>query len=213
MAEEDFQFLFKIILIGDTAVGKTNLLTRFERNEFNRNSKPTIGVDFYSKTTTIDESLIKAQIWDTAGQERYKAFSSAYYNGAHGVIIVYDITKKESFNNVINWLNEIKAHLSEENIVVMLIGNKSDLVENREIMPEEGESMARENGMFFCETSAQENYNDMVGKAFNIVIEEIYKNSPDRLEGTEHEVSNNKTKSTVHKSKAKKKETKKSGCC
>ena len=112
--------------------------------------------------------------------------------------------------NVINWLNEIKTHLSEENIVVMLIGNKSDLVENREIMPEEGESMARENGMFFCETSALENYNDMVGKAFNIVIEEIYKNSPDRLEGTEHEMSNNKTRSSHHVTKQKKKS---GGCC
>ena len=170
--------MFKIILIGDSSVGKTNLLTRFVKNEFNSNSKPTIGVDFFSKTVTIDRKLIKAQIWDTAGQERFKAFSSAYYNGSHGAFIVYDITNKESFDNVKNWVTELKMHLEFSNLIVMLVGNKSDMEEKRQVTEEQGRSLAEDFGFFFMETSALRNSNKEVEKAFMVIIEEIMHKNP-----------------------------------
>lgn len=146
-------------------------MTRFVRNEFNLQSKPTIGVDFYSKTVEIDENWIKAQIWDTAGQERFKAFSSAYYNGAHGAIIVYDISKRETFDNVENWLKEIKTHLNPEDTVQMLIGNKSDLSDKRQVQLDEGQELAEKHDLFFMETSALKNEGGEVSNSFMCVIE------------------------------------------
>ena len=152
-------------------MGKTNLLTRFVRNEFSIQSKPTIGVDFFSKTVEISKNKIKVQIWDTAGQERYKAFSSAYYNGANGAIITYDVTNRESFDNVKNWIQELKNHLSLDDTVVMLIGNKTDLDELRQVQTNEGGDFAKRNNFFFMETSALMNNSGEVPKAFMIVIE------------------------------------------
>eukprot|EP00227_Mantoniella_beaufortii_P005489 CAMPEP_0197608396 /NCGR_PEP_ID=MMETSP1326-20131121/48992_1 /TAXON_ID=1155430 /ORGANISM="Genus nov. species nov., Strain RCC2288" /LENGTH=127 /DNA_ID=CAMNT_0043176593 /DNA_START=131 /DNA_END=511 /DNA_ORIENTATION=- len=125
-AGDDHDYLFKIVLIGDTAVGKSNLLSRFTRDEFNLESKTTIGVEFATKTVEIDAKIIKSQIWDTAGQERYRAITSAYYRGAVGALLVYDISNHSTFENVERWLKELRDH-ADENIVVMLVGNKSDL--------------------------------------------------------------------------------------
>ena len=150
-------------------------MTRFVRDEFNLQSKPTIGVDFYSKTVEIKEEIVKAQIWDTAGQERFKAFSSAYYNGAHGAVIVYDISKRETFDNVESWLGEIKTHLNPDDTIQMLIGNKSDLEEQRQVQLDEGRELAEKNGIFFMETSALRNTDDEVSRAFMTVIEGNYK--------------------------------------
>ena len=100
--------MFKIVLVGDSGVGKTNLLSRFTKNEFNLESRATIGVEFAAKTLTADNGeVIKAQIWDTAGQDRYRAIASSYYRGAAGAILVYDITKKRSFDNLEKWLTEL----------------------------------------------------------------------------------------------------------
>ncbi|CAN0259368.1 unnamed protein product, partial [Ectocarpus sp. 13 AM-2016] len=115
-----------VVLIGDSGVGKSNLLSRFTRNEFNLESKSTIGVEFATKSIQTEGKTIKAQIWDTAGQERYRAITSAYYRGAVGALLVYDISKHVTFENVERWLKELRDH-AEANIVVMLIGNKSDL--------------------------------------------------------------------------------------
>ncbi len=123
--------LFKIVLVGDSGVGKTNLLTRFSKNEFSLESKTTIGVEFATKTITTESGhIIKAQIWDTAGQDRYRAIASSYYKGAVGALLVYDITKTKSFENVEKWLKELRDH-GAENMVTMLIGNKSDLADDR----------------------------------------------------------------------------------
>ena len=123
--------LFKIVLVGDSGVGKTNLLTRFSKNEFSLESKTTIGVEFATKTITTESGhVIKAQIWDTAGQDRYRAIASSYYKGAAGALVVYDITKPQSFENVEKWLKELRDH-GAENMVLMLIGNKSDLEKDR----------------------------------------------------------------------------------
>lgn len=134
-----------MILIGDSGVGKSNLLMRFTRNEFNMDSKSTIGVEFANRTITIDSKTIKAQIWDTAGQERYRAITSTYYRGAYGAFIVYDIAKASSFENVETWLTELREHASPD-IVIMLVGNKSDLRHVREVTTEQ----ARQYAGIFC---------------------------------------------------------------
>jgi len=109
--DDEYDFLFKIVLIGDSGVGKSNLLSRFTRNEFNLESKSTIGVEFATKSITTENKTIKAQIWDTAGQERYRAITSAYYRGAVGALLVYDIAKRTSYDNVSRWLKELRAML------------------------------------------------------------------------------------------------------
>ncbi len=131
---EQYDMLFKIVLVGDSGVGKTNLLTRFSKNEFSLESKTTIGVEFATKTITTEQGhVIKAQIWDTAGQDRYRAIASSYYKGAAGALVVYDITKPNSFQNVEKWLKELRDHGAED-MILMLIGNKSDLEKDRQVL-------------------------------------------------------------------------------
>ena len=117
---DDYDYLFKVVLIGDSGVGKSNLLSRFTRNEFCLESKSTIGVEFATRSLEVDGKTIKAQIWDTAGQERYRAITSAYYRGAVGALLVYDITKSETYADVEKWLKELRDH-ADANIVIMLI--------------------------------------------------------------------------------------------
>src|SRR5277367_6415707 len=130
-----------VVLIGDSGVGKSNLLSRFTRNEFNLDSKSTIGVEFATRSIQVDAKTIKAQIWDTAGQERYRAITSAYYRGAVGALLVYDISKHQTYENVTRWLKELRDH-ADQNIVIMLVGNKSDLRHLRAVPTEEAKSYA-----------------------------------------------------------------------
>ena len=167
----EYDILCKLGLIGDSGVGKSNLLTRFTANEFNIDSKSTIGVEFANRIVQIEGKKIKAQIWDTAGQERYRAITSAYYRGAMGALIVYDITKSKSYENCSDWLKELKEN-ADSNIVIGLIGNKSDLAHNRSVPTEEARNFAKENQLLFTETSALEN--DNVEKAFEELITAIY---------------------------------------
>merc|ERR1711904_652802 len=120
--QERYDYLFKVVVIGDSGVGKSNLLSRFTRDEFNLESKSTIGVEFATRSVSIEGKTIKAQIWDTAGQERYRAITSAYYRGAVGALVVYDITKDVSFENVEKWLSELKENATAD-ITMMLVGN------------------------------------------------------------------------------------------
>ncbi|KAL9255753.1 Ras-related protein [Drosera capensis] len=166
-------YLFKIVIIGDSAVGKSNLLSRYARDEFNLHSKATIGVEFQTQSMDIDGKEVKAQIWDTAGQERFRAVTSAYYRGAVGVLVVYDITRRLTFESVSRWLDELNTH-SDTTVAKMLVGNKCDLGNIRAVSVEEGKNLAEEQGMFFMETSALDSTN--VRKAFEIVIQEIYNN-------------------------------------
>lgn len=141
-ADQNFyDFLFKIVLVGDSGVGKSNLLCRFISNEFYKNNQTTIGVEFSSKTLKIDNQLVKAQIWDTAGQERYRALTSAYYRNAVGAFLIYDITDRDSFENLKKWMSEIKNH-SMQNTVYILVGNKCDLHEQRVVKTEDAEKFA-----------------------------------------------------------------------
>eukprot|EP00056_Hartaetosiga_gracilis_P007191 m.105346 g.105346 ORF g.105346 m.105346 type:complete len:268 (-) comp12652_c0_seq22:1762-2565(-) len=172
MSEDEYDFLFKIVLIGDSAVGKSNLLSRFTRNEFNLDSKSTIGVEFATRSIEVDGKTIKAQIWDTAGQERYRAITSAYYRGAVGALLVYDIAKYQTFENAAKWLKELRDH-ADTNIVIMLVGNKSDLKHLRAVPTEEAKKFAEEHDLTFIETSALDSTN--VEMAFQSILTSIYR--------------------------------------
>ncbi|XP_073280744.1 ras-related protein RABA5a-like [Primulina huaijiensis] len=169
--EQTEDYLFKIVLIGDSAVGKSNLLARFARDEFYSNSKSTIGVEFQTQKMIINGKEVKAQIWDTAGQERFRAVTSAYYRGAVGALLVYDISRRQTFESIGKWLNELHTH-SDMNVVTILVGNKSDLKDAREVKTAEGKSLAETQGLFFIETSALDSSN--VSSAFQMVVKEIY---------------------------------------
>ncbi|THG23804.1 hypothetical protein TEA_025395 [Camellia sinensis var. sinensis] len=121
--DHEYDYLFKIVLIGDSGVGKSNILSRFTRNEFNLESKSTIGVEFAGRTLQVEGKTVKAQVWDTTGQERYRAITNAYYRGAVGALLVYDITKRQTFENVQRWLRELRDH-ANSNIVIMMARNK-----------------------------------------------------------------------------------------
>ena len=173
MEEEDnYDLIFKIVLIGDSGVGKTNILSRYLTNEFSLTTQATVGVEFGSKIIKKGEKLIKLQIWDTAGQERYKSITSAYYKGSKGAFVVYDITRKTTFDNVDKWINELKNNGSE-GVFIMLVGNKSDLKEKREISEEEVKKKAELSNVAFCKTSALEGNN--IEYAFESLINEITK--------------------------------------
>ncbi|KAL6457688.1 hypothetical protein MHYP_G00346510 [Metynnis hypsauchen] len=167
-----YNFVFKVVLIGESGVGKSNLLSRFTKNEFNHDSRTTIGVEFSTRSIQVDTLTIKAQIWDTAGLERYRAITSAYYRGAVGALLVYDITKHLTYENVERWLKELYDH-ADPHIVVMLVGNKSDLAAQRTVPTEEAKSYAEDKGLLFMETSALESTN--VEGAFLEVLTAIHK--------------------------------------
>ncbi|CAA0842439.1 Ras-related protein RABA5b [Striga hermonthica] len=172
MGEENGEeYLFKIVVIGDSAVGKSNLLSRFARDEFDHHSKATIGVEFQTQLMEVDGKEVKAQVWDTAGQERFRAVTSAYYRGAVGALVVYDISRKATFENIKRWLDELNTHC-DTTVATMLVGNKCDLEDIREVSLEEGKALAEEEGLFFIETSALDSTN--VYNAFETVIREIF---------------------------------------
>jgi Ras-related protein Rab-1A len=152
----DYDYLFKLLLIGDSGVGKSSMLIRFTDDTYSEAFISTIGVDFKIKTIGLEGKIIKLQIWDTAGQERFRTITSSYYRGAHGIIIVFDLTDIDSFENVQQWLLEINRY-SYKNICKILVGNKSDLFEKR--MVNEGQDYADSLNIPYIETSAKTAYN------------------------------------------------------
>lgn len=170
-SSQKVDYVFKVVLIGDSAVGKSQILARFARDEFSLDSKATIGVEFQTRTLVIEHKSVKAQIWDTAGQERYRAVTSAYYRGAVGALLVYDITKRQTFEHIPRWLEELRGH-ADKNIVIMLVGNKTDLEDEREVAMEDAKEFAEKEGLFFIETSALDATN--VETAFITVLTEIF---------------------------------------
>jgi small GTP-binding protein len=167
--DEGYDYLFKIVLVGDVGVGKSNLLSRFTKDEFNSASQSTIGVQFATKTVEHSEKSIKVQIWDTAGEERYRAITSAYYRGAVGALLVYDVSERGTFDNLERWLEELRQH-ADPNVVTMLVGNKSDL--RRAADQEDAMAFAEQHNLAWIETSAKDAIN--VETAFLRLVSEIY---------------------------------------
>ena len=163
MEDDEYDYIFKVLLLGNSDVGKSSLLLRFVDSLWNDAFVPTIGVDFKVKTLEINNKKVKMQIWDTAGQERFRTVVSTYFRGAHGILLLYDVTNKDSFKNLENWLIEIEKNSSDK-VLKILVGNKCDLSDDREIQTEEGQAFAVRNGMEFMETSAKMNTN--VSEAF-----------------------------------------------
>ncbi|KAK2982195.1 hypothetical protein RJ640_024940 [Escallonia rubra] len=170
--QEGSDYLFKLLLIGDSSVGKSCLLLRFADDSYVDSYISTIGVDFKIRTVEQDGKTVKLQIWDTAGQERFRTITSSYYRGAHGIIIVYDVTEMESFNNVKQWLSEIDRY-ANDSVCKLLVGNKCDLVENKVVDTEMAKAFADELGIPFLETSAKDSIN--VEQAFLTMAGEIKK--------------------------------------
>ena len=151
--DSQYDYLFKILLIGDSGVGKTSLLFRYVEDVFNPEFQSTIGVDFKICTLAIDGRQVKMQLWDTAGQDRFRNIVASYYRGAHGIILVYDVSSQASFENIQNWMEEAQKHLNEH-IPRLLVGNKVDMSPH-EVSTEAGESFAKSHHMGFIETSAK----------------------------------------------------------
>ncbi|KAF3542407.1 hypothetical protein DY000_02006715 [Brassica cretica] len=158
-ARADYDYLIKLLLIGDSGVGKSCLLLRFSDGSFTTSFITTIGIDFKIRTIELDGKRIKLQIWDTAGQERFRTITTAYYRGAMGILLVYDVTDESSFNNIRNWIRNIEQHASD-NVNKILVGNKADMDESKRAVPAaKGQALADEYGIKFFETSAKTNLN------------------------------------------------------
>jgi len=165
-----YDFLVKLLLIGDSGVGKSCLLLRFSDDTFTTNFITTIGIDFKIRTIELDGKRIKLQIWDTAGQERFRTITTAYYRGAMGILLTYDVTDEGSFQNIRNWMKNIEEYAAE-NVNKILIGNKCDLVEKKVVDTQKGQQLAANYGINFLETSAKNNIN--VEEAFISIAREI----------------------------------------
>jgi len=174
-----YDYLFKLLLIGDSGVGKTCVLFRFSEDAFNATFISTIGIDFKIRTIELDGKKIKLQIWDTAGQERFRTITTAYYRGAMGIMLVYDITNEKSFDNIKNWIRNIEEHASAD-VEKMILGNKCDMNDRRQVSKERGEQLAIEYGIKFMETSAKASIN--VEDAFFTLARDIKVNMEKRLE-------------------------------
>ncbi|XP_028287195.1 ras-related protein Rab-8B [Parambassis ranga] len=168
-----YDYLFKLLLIGDSGVGKTCLLFRFSEDSFNTTFISTIGIDFKIRTIELEGKRVKLQIWDTAGQERFRTITTAYYRGAMGIMLVYDICNEKSFENIKNWIRNIEEHASSD-VEKMILGNKCDMTDRRQVSKDRGEKLAIDYGVKFLETSAKCSVN--VEEAFYTMGRDILHN-------------------------------------
>ena len=171
MDDSTFDYLFKIVMVGDSGVGKTSFLASYLEKSFSKNTRSTVGVEFRSFRMDVENLKIKIQLWDTAGQERYRAITSSYYRGAFGIIIMYDICSMTSYNNTKVWIKDVLKS-SRKNIQVLLVGNKIDLKNDRQVSTEEAAKLCEEKGYSFFETSAAtlKNVNEAIRCLINNVV-------------------------------------------
>jgi len=204
MGSKAYDYLFKLLLIGDSGVGKTCVLFRFSDDAFNSTFISTIGIDFKIRTIELDDKKIKLQIWDTAGQERFRTITTAYYRGAMGILLLYDITNEKSFDNIKTWIHNIEQHASED-VEKMILGNKCDMEEKRVISMEQGQKLAAEHDVAFMETSAKSNIN--VEEAFTQIARAIKKKMDQKTVSPPASSGPSNIKATSNDAPAKK------GCC
>jgi len=192
-ADQNFDYMFKLLIIGNSSVGKTSFLFRYADDSFTSAFVSTVGIDFKVKTVFRNDKRVKLQIWDTAGQERYRTITTAYYRGAMGFILMYDITNEESFNAVQDWVTQIKTY-SWDNAQVVLVGNKSDMQNDRIVALERGKQFAEHLGLDFFETSAKENIN--VKQVFDSLVDKICNKMSENLNDANSIKSSNVNSST-----------------
>ncbi|XP_016381286.1 ras-related protein Rab-3A-like [Sinocyclocheilus rhinocerous] len=190
-ADQNFDYMFKILIIGNSSVGKTSFLFRYADDSFTSAFISTVGIDFKVKTVFRNNKRIKLQIWDTAGQERYRTITTAYYRGAMGFLLIYDITNQDSFNAVQDWATQIKTY-SWDNAQVILVGNKCDLEDDRLIPTEDSQRLAQELDFQFFEASAKDNIN--VKQVFECLVDVICEKMNESMDG-DGPVSNHKDSS------------------
>ena len=183
MSSFNFNYLLKFIVIGDSSVGKSNILLRYTQNEFNQEYQSTIGVEFGAKNIKINNKIYRIQIWDTAGQENFRSITRAYYKNSVCALVVYDITKRESFENVQSWIQDCRNQ-SPKTIIMILVGNKNDLENERDVSFDEGEQFAKNNNMIFYETSAK------TGKNVNEIFENTVNNISKKIEENYYDLEN-----------------------
>ena len=189
---EQKEFIYKILLLGDSSVGKTCFLMRYTDNTFQDIHMSTIGLDYKLKNVQLEDGkMVKIQVWDTAGQDRFRSITKNYYKGAHGIILIYDVTENKSFENVKNWMNQIKEEVSEK-VTIILVGNKIDDEEHRKITTEQGESMAKEFDIMFFECSAKTGEN--IEQTFKEVTMKIVENFSNVEEKGTTKIKNKKDK-------------------
>lgn len=176
--DQHFDYMFKILIIGNSSVGKTSFLFRYADDSFTSAFVSTVGIDFKVKTVIRREKRMKLQIWDTAGQERYRTITTAYYRGAMGFILMYDVTNEDSFSSVQDWVTQIKTY-SWDNAQVILVGNKSDMHAERVVTYDRGKQLADQLGLEFFETSAKENINvkDVFERLVDIICDKMADNA------------------------------------
>lgn len=203
MQTNNYDYLFKIIIIGDSNIGKSSILYRFSDDVFNNKYISTIGVDFKIKTIVIDNKIIKLQIWDTAGQERFRTITTSYYRGSHIIILCYDTTDRNTFLNLTTWLNEISKYASN-NVNIIICGTKNDIEEKRQVSYEEAKTFANIKGYVFYETSSKENINidemfinssKILLNKFLATIEKKEKEENDEIK--QNEIINNKNNKNI----------------
>ena len=165
------RFTFKFLIVGDGSVGKTSIVRRLTRNDFDTDTEATVGVEFITHVITVDNTAIKLQIWDTAGQEKYRSVGKAYYRDAVGVLLVFSLTSHESFESLSEWLEDVRP-FCHKSAKIVLIGNKSDLSDKREVTTSEAQNFATSNNLDYFETSALANKN--ITEAFYQVADEVY---------------------------------------
>ena len=205
-SQEKEDYKLKVVIIGDSGVGKTNLIKRFVSDTFSENSKATVGVEFLSKTYKINDHIFKIELWDTAGQERYKSITSVYYKGSKGALLVYDITSQITFDNIGKWITEIRDKTSKD-ITLMMVGNKMDLSQYREVSNEQALNKAKTLGIPIMETSALDSTN--VKEAFYDLLKEMYKDMKNKIKSSNDNLKDNAEGLKLDTTQKKKK----SGCC
>ena len=196
MVTSECDINFKILLLGDSSVGKTCFLLRYVEDTFTHNHISTIGVDYKIKLVNESNQLIKLQIWDTAGQDRFRCITKNYFRGSDGILLIYDITNQSSFNNIRNWISQIKDSLGEESRIT-LVGNKVDLESNRIVSKQDGMKLAKENGLSFFETSSKENIN--INEAFSDLTREMLKKNYSNIRKRGGSITQNNSGTKVKK--------------
>ena len=212
LANDRTMHQFKLILIGDVCVGKSSIMRRYIENSFTKDYRANIGVEFKVKSLVLDSKTgADLQIWDTAGQERYKTITKQYYKGSNGILLVYDITDRKTFSNLNFWIDDIKMD-GPENLVFIIIGNKSDMVDQRKVSTEEGENFAKKNGFLFKEVSALNG--DNISLVFEILSRDLIRKKQEiAVENANMNEGVKRESKLAHFGEISSNKNKKGGCC